>query len=538
MSTDPGMIALGWADQWFAHLRAHGVAAACLAPGSRSTALAVAAARCPGLAAHVHFDERGLGFFALGLARATRAPVAVVTTSGTAVANLLPAVIEAWHDRVPLILLTADRPPELRDNAANQSIQQCGIFGPHVAGFFDVPCPDEKIPAAFIASITAHAIARSALGPVHLNLQFREPFLPGELPPFPASPPVRASHPAVRMPDAGALRELAGRINNGTPGVVVAGQMEDDAEVQAAARLANALGWPVAADLTSGLNRVGGCGPAGSLDLMLVDPARVPAAGLCLHVGGRLVSKRLAGWMSTRVREVVRVAPDDARLDPDLSVHTRFQCGVEDFVTGLLPLISQFDVPDPGLASVVEAFGQRLGDALAPLWDPSADAELSEIDAVRIARGSSWAKRTCSSATVFRCASSTASSAASWSARRWPRQASGRRHRRQHRHPRRHRRRCPAGRRVIGFVGDLTLALHDLNSLALLAKSPVPVAFVINNDGGGIFSPPSGSGRQPSVFERALHHPARAEVRGRPHGRPQLPARGDRRGTWSTPPGR
>ncbi|MFO1523183.1 MAG: 2-succinyl-5-enolpyruvyl-6-hydroxy-3-cyclohexene-1-carboxylic-acid synthase [Kiritimatiellia bacterium] len=381
MSTDPGMIALGWADQWFAHLRAHGVAAACLAPGSRSTALAVAAARCPGLAAHVHFDERGLGFFALGLARATRAPVAVVTTSGTAVANLLPAVIEAWHDRVPLILLTADRPPELRDNAANQSIQQCGIFGPHVAGFFDVPCPDEKIPAAFIASITAHAIARSALGPVHLNLQFREPFLPGELPPFPASPPVRASHPAVRMPDAGALRELAGRINNGTPGVVVAGQMEDDAEVQAAARLANALGWPVAADLTSGLNRVGGCGPAGSLDLMLVDPARVPAAGLCLHVGGRLVSKRLAGWMSTRVREVVRVAPDDARLDPDLSVHTRFQCGVEDFVTGLLPLISQFDVPDPGLASVVEAFGQRPG-MRSPCRDLSADAELSEIDAV------------------------------------------------------------------------------------------------------------------------------------------------------------
>ena len=488
MNTDPGMATLAWADQWIAHLRAHGVESVCIAPGSRSTALAVAAARCPGLNTHVHFDERGLGFFALGLARATRTPVAVVTTSGTAVANLLPAVIEAWHDRVPLIFLTADRPPELRDNAANQSIDQAGIFGRHVRWFFDVPCPSPAIPSSFVASTAAHAISSARQGPVHLNLQFREPFLPNDPPPFPPATLVRRVVESVAALPSDESRALADRISGEPAGVIVAGQMEDEDDQRAVARLAHALGWPVAADLASGMNRVGACGAAGSHDLLFIDPARIPMAGLCLHLGGRLVSKRLAKWMSTRVREIIRVAPDDSRLDPDLSVHTRIRVGVESFVSGILPLLTPVEV-DPEFSTTFEAFERRVGDLLAPLWDPAPGAALTEIDAVRVARGllggeadvfvgNSLPVRIFDS--LHGCVPSPHT--------RWfcNRGASGidgniatlagiavt----------------APAGRRVLGFVGDLT-ALHDLNSLVLLARSPVPVVlFVLNNDGGGIFS--------------------------------------------------
>ncbi len=165
---------------FFAELAGHGVGHVVISPGSRSTPLTITAHRTEGMISHVLLDERVAGFFALGLARATGAPVALVCTSGTAAASYLPAVIEAHHSRVPLIVCTADRPPELRDRGAAQTIDQVGLYGSHVRWFADLPVASD-VDAAFGRRIAARAASTANgrhSGPVHLNWPLREPLTP------------------------------------------------------------------------------------------------------------------------------------------------------------------------------------------------------------------------------------------------------------------------------------------------------------------------------------------------------------------------
>ncbi|HEU0318473.1 MAG TPA: 2-succinyl-5-enolpyruvyl-6-hydroxy-3-cyclohexene-1-carboxylic-acid synthase, partial [Solirubrobacteraceae bacterium] len=185
-----------------------GMTDACTSPGSRSTPLVLALAREPRLRAHSHVDERCAGFFALGLAKATGRPVAVTCTSGTAAANLLPAVIEAHEARVPLILLTADRPPELRDIGAGQTIDQIKLYGGAVRWFVEVGTHAADPPRLRWMRGLACRAYWTALGgrpgPVHLNWPLREPLIPDVPPPPP--PPGRAggrpwmARPAGRVP--------------------------------------------------------------------------------------------------------------------------------------------------------------------------------------------------------------------------------------------------------------------------------------------------------------------------------------------------
>lgn len=231
-----------------ADLVAHGVRDIVLSPGSRSQALALAAARFADdghVRLHVRIDERVAGFTALGIARETGVPAAVICTSGTAVANLLPAVLEAFHSGVPLLLLTADRPPELRGVGANQATLQDGLFHPWVRDQVDAPVPGEGDWAGLAErAVTAATGVREVdgalpgvAGPVHLNLPAREPLsgalsaaavTPGEAPAQPAAEPFE--------------------LERGPRTIVLAG-----ADAGAAAEeIAYAGGWPLIAEIVSG----------------------------------------------------------------------------------------------------------------------------------------------------------------------------------------------------------------------------------------------------------------------------------------------
>jgi 2-succinyl-5-enolpyruvyl-6-hydroxy-3-cyclohexene-1-carboxylate synthase len=244
-----------------AELAAAGVRDVVVCPGSRSAPLALAVASCEALTMRVLLDERSAGFFALGLARVSRRPVAVVVTSGTAVAELMPAVVEANLARVPLVVLTADRPAELQDRGAPQTIDQVRIFGSHVKWASELPLFDgESATTAHVRSVAGRAVATAAAGPagpVHLNIPFREPLLPdGPLATAKAEIPERPfSESAAGRPVLGEreLGLLATRVPVGGRGLIVAGPDDDPRLPAALAALASATGFPVLADPLSGL---------------------------------------------------------------------------------------------------------------------------------------------------------------------------------------------------------------------------------------------------------------------------------------------
>lgn len=173
-------IHLLWASLFIEELVRHGITHFCIAPGSRSTPLTLAVANHSKTTAHVHFDERGLGFLALGISQSIQQPVVIITTSGTAVANLYPAVIEAKQSHIPLIVLSADRPPELIDCSANQAINQYKIFADYPVFFSQIPNPSESIDSRFLLTTLNQGLFQQKInqGPIHFNMAFSEPFYP------------------------------------------------------------------------------------------------------------------------------------------------------------------------------------------------------------------------------------------------------------------------------------------------------------------------------------------------------------------------
>jgi 2-succinyl-5-enolpyruvyl-6-hydroxy-3-cyclohexene-1-carboxylate synthase len=310
-----------------------GVRDACVSPGSRSTPLVLALHADPRLRVHLALDERSGGFFALGLARATRRPVALVCTSGTAAAGYLPAVIEADLSRVPLVVMTADRPPELRDWGAPQTIDQLHLYGRHARWFADAPVPDgtpglDRFAAQLGARAVATATGRPA-GPVHLNLPFREPLAPDAIEPVDAPAAgagVRVARATVR-PSPDAVARLAARIAEHARGVIACGPLDDPDAAEAIAGLARVARWPVLADPTSQLR----CGahrtdprdgaPAilahGDLFLGDVDFARRHRPEMVLRFGAPPTSKSFRLWIEgASPRHQVVVDPDGGFRDP------------------------------------------------------------------------------------------------------------------------------------------------------------------------------------------------------------------------------
>ena len=238
-------------------LAAAGLRDVVVCPGSRSGPLAITFASSTAIKTWVHLDERSAGFFALGIAKGSRRPVAVMTTSGTAAANLLPAVVEARLTGVPLIVITADRPPELVDWGANQTIEQTGIYGAHVKWAADLPVPEANVRLTDYASaIGRRAYATAAgypSGPMHLNVPFREPLAPvtitGEEMVVSGGGGILDDVEVGGAPDGWeAGREVGARLERVQRGLIVCGPQSNPDLAGVVSEAARSLGYPILAD--------------------------------------------------------------------------------------------------------------------------------------------------------------------------------------------------------------------------------------------------------------------------------------------------
>lgn len=245
-----------------------GISHVCLCPGSRSTPLAMMFAENGAFKLWMQLDERACGFFALGLAKARREPVILLCTSGTASANFLPAIVEASLEHVPLIVLTADRPPELRDTGAAQTIDQLKLYGNYAKWFAEIALPEADAEMLrYARTMAGRAVATASQAPagvVHFNMPFREPLIP-------LKPEIEVSEaeqdaflgraggaPFVRValaghsPDAEQLAGLAKELAGKERGIIVAGMQNRSEFPEAAAQLSRLLGYPLLADPLSG----------------------------------------------------------------------------------------------------------------------------------------------------------------------------------------------------------------------------------------------------------------------------------------------
>ncbi|HOP07914.1 MAG TPA: 2-succinyl-5-enolpyruvyl-6-hydroxy-3-cyclohexene-1-carboxylic-acid synthase [candidate division Zixibacteria bacterium] len=499
------------AERIIAELRRMGVLCFVVSPGSRSTPLAMAVARA-NVSNVVHFDERGAAFFALGHARATGRPAALICTSGTAAANYYPAVIEAAMDNVPMILLTADRPPELVGTGANQTIDQTGLYGKYVMHEVDLPCPEDDSDDAQLPDRIVEAVAKAVAfdgGPVHINCRFRKPLYPE-----PGDSPVESvlvnsaqnqpqcdeiktdcdaeeldsrKSKAPDIPETrDAIAELVEKIKTSREGLIVAGRLESEDESVEVVHLAMQAGWLIFPDISSGLRlgraaRMPFIGTYYDLHLS-TGKMPVPEELTVLYLGGRYVSTALTSFLK-RVKklEMIHLHRRPEKTDPDGLVTKHIHTSVLDACVKLRDSMSRrklsswaesvfaqsrkirgaFERTDPSTLPFGEALAINVitqmqapeavlfvGNSM-PVRDMNTFGAPTQVSPlVAVNRGVSGIDGNLATAAGF---------------------ATG------HDRP------------VWAVVGDLTL-LHDINSLALYRNLPQPsIVIVLNNGGGGIF---------------------------------------------------
>jgi 2-succinyl-5-enolpyruvyl-6-hydroxy-3-cyclohexene-1-carboxylate synthase len=498
---DPTNANTALASAFVEELARGGLRHAVLSPGSRSTPLALALWRQAEIDVTVIVDERSAAFFALGAAQASGTPVAMLCTSGTAAANFHPAICEADESAIPLLALTADRPPELRGIGAGQTIDQVKLYGSSVRWFCEVgthEANDEGLLHYRATACRALAAARGEPrpGPVHLNLPWREP-----LAPLPVEGAVTATDPLALdgrderpltamtsidlEPSEFLLEEVAGHIGDAIAGVIVAGRQLDPELREPLARLARASGFPILAEPTSQLR----CGPhdrssvVTAYDLLLRDEhfAHSVVPDLVLRFGEMPTSKPLRIWLAAsgadqivvdpygdwneptrRAAAILRADPTElaagwaarlekgeARTAPERWIEAEAKaCAVLD-----AELDGQGEPAEPGLHRAL-GFAHRNGDLVytassMPIRDQEAFLPATDTDVLFLSnRGANGIDGLVSSGVGAAHAS---------------------------------------GRPTTIVTGDLGL-LHDVGGLAALRDVETPVRIVvIDNDGGGIF---------------------------------------------------
>ncbi len=497
-----------WGNIIINELVQRGVTTFIISPGSRSTPLTLAVARHPAARSVIAYDERAAAYHAIGYARATSRPGALICTSGTAAANYLPAIAEASNDAVPLIAITADRPPELHAIGANQTMDQQNLYGSFVRRFINIPpeAPGEGpvIPREAVATALAHCLS-PVPGPVHINCMFREPFLydpPSTVSVNGVTDGVAPELCASRGPgdiDQAALRDVLDAASAAKRAMLVVGYLATANEREAAAALIESLGWPTWVDIRSGLHNrsdfIGGtCALAEVLSCSQHDRQHTP--DFVLHLGGNFVSKALLTYLSESFSGVYVKA---SGMGHDVDPTRRCSHTVTGDITAFSHALSQ---AAPALhAAALEVDSDAAIDALRrrldceshadnPLSEPTIGYLLSRNlpQEVGLVMGNSMPVRFCDAFAIADCLPS----------------------------------RVAANRGVSGIDGTLATAIgfcgglrmpvvcvlgdlsfiHDMNSLTQLGSAQHPVIIlVVNNQGGGIFHHLP-IAEQEDVFER------------------------------------
>ncbi len=479
-----------------------GVRHVCLSPGSRNTPLVMAFASREDVRVTSHLDERCAAFFALGIGVATGVPAVLVCTSGSAAANYFPAIVEAHQSRVPMIVVTADRPHELRHSGANQTIDQIKLFGGYALWSVDLPLP-EAVPTALamrnLRSTAARAVAIAAgerRGVVHLNAPFRPPLEPTAVAGDVVSPQttealVKIAAPAPRAPDAGQIETSAALIKQFARGVIVCGPgCPDDGFRERVLDLAEAAGYPILADALSGVRF--GPGRAGALvsgayETYLHPQSAIgkalPKPELVVRFGNVPTSKWLNQFLDdANPQAVLHISAEGVWADDSHRLTHLVQADPGEFARQLAQAcaegaqrVSELDAYRAAERAAADAWQQAL--AAGAWFDAVAvhdvihllpeDATLFAGNSLPVRHvdqfGASGGKRLCVHAN--RGASGIDGNMST---------ALGIGHAR-------------PGRALAAVLGDVTL-YHDMNGLLAVKRCGVPVTLVLlNNNGGGIF---------------------------------------------------
>lgn len=497
-------------DEWVRN----GLTDAVVCPGSRSTPMAVALASDARVRVQVHHDERSGSFMALGLARATGRAVLVLSTSGTAAVEFHPAVVEADLDRVPLLVVTADRPPRLRGIGAPQTIDQVDLFGTAVRSSDDAPVPASANASTWrgLARRTWWATCGADPGPVHCNLPFDEPLLgaPMSLPPLDDELDV--------VVDSGDPFTLPGSLP--THGVIIAGSGIDDPQVLL--QLGEVLGWPILADPRSGCRVNHRCVIAHG-DTLMRGNGQQSEVEMILRFGTLPASKVIGEWVGSTDVPHVHIDPSASVNDPSRSVTARVRQSASDYCRSVIELVepvedmswvecwrraddavevaienalpSEDSITEPGVArnvvASVPAGGALVVSSSMPIRDVEWFGARREGLRVFANRGANGIDGVVSTAVGV----------------------------------------ALSGVPTALLIGDVAF-LHDTNGLLGLEARGVDLCIVvIDNDGGGIFSfLPQASILDNAQFERLFGTPHGVDLAmlAHAHGLPVLEASDDR----------
>ena len=499
-----------WSKVILETLVRQGVTHFCIAPGSRSTPLTLEAVRLQNAnraLCHTHFDERGLGFFALGIAKSTKKPVAVIVTSGTAAANLYPAIIEARQSRVNLIVLTADRPPELLECGANQAILQENMFADYPLANLNLPRPSQDYAASWLISKIEQACHKQAeeAGVIHINVPFAEPLYDAnaeEIDVHPWLAPVQRwlsqnkSWTTYPAPHQEVLIHEHWDQWRTKRGIIVAGRMPAE-QAMGIASWANTMGWMLLTDIQSGVEA-----SLPYADIWLANQTvkqKMLQADIVIQLGNRFISKRINQFLAEFKNEYWIVDENPQAVDPYHHSHTRFVAKIHHWLRAHPPLrqkpwllealaLSKFcatfieqqvggNLNEASLAHHIERLLPNNGTLFLgnSLFVRLVDAltKLPEGYPIHTNRGASGIDGLLATVAGIGIGSN---------------------------------------QPVVALVGD-TSALYDLNSLALFKKLTQPtILFIINNNGGAIFDMLPVDAEVKDKFYRMPHHTEFSQV--------------------------